>query len=500
MAQRTSILGTLLFVLASVLSPQKALAQQPTGDSKVKPYEQDVKLSIPQVAPRPMLTMGGGPSLRLNEVLQQSQSYFPSVTAVRQDRLAADADLLSSQGAFDIGWRTRAATTAFGYYRNYTIDSILEQPTPFWGTTVFAGWRIGRGDFAVYDGKKETNEWGEVRVGINVPLWRNGWIDRRRANIQRAELGQKIAQLGVSQQLLETSRAASVTYWQWVVAGKRLKIAKTLLDVAIERDKALEKRVERGDLPALERADNARAILQRQAQVVSAERAWQKASFDLSLYYRPSGKNAQMPDASALPDDLPEPTAQPANENEEIELALSQRPEAKRISIQREQTSIELDWAKNQTRPTIDFQFMVSKDLGDGPSYRRPADVEAGVFLEVPLQTRVADGRASSALANMAKLSAQEQLATERITNEVKDARSELNATLERIKLARQELELATQIEALERKRFELGDSTILILNLREQAKADAAIREAEALGDYQRALAVYQAVLGSLK
>ena len=43
-----------------------------------------------------------------------------------------------------------------GYYRNAALDVRVEQPTPFYGLTAWAGWRIGVGSFPVYDSKLET--------------------------------------------------------------------------------------------------------------------------------------------------------------------------------------------------------------------------------------------------------------------------------------------------------------------------------------------------------
>jgi outer membrane protein TolC len=167
------------------------------------------------------------------------------------------------------------------------------------------------------------------------------------------------------------------------------------------------------------------------------------------------------------------------------------------LALQREQASIDLAWARNQSRPAIDLQLSVSRDLGDGAAYRRPTEFEAGILIDIPLQTRVADGRADAAYASVVKTTAQEQMARDRIVADVRDARSEVEAARQRIKIAREELALARQLEAFERRRFDLGDSTLLIVNLREQAAAEAAMREIDALGDYQRALASLRSSMG---
>ena len=62
-----------------------------------------------------------------------------------------------------------------------------------------------------------------------------------------------------------------------------------------------------------------------------------------------------------------------------------------------------------------------------------------------------------------------------------------------------EELQVARELEALERDRFALGDSTQFLVNLRELATADAALREARALADYQKALVAVESATGRL-
>jgi hypothetical protein len=48
-------------------------------------------------------------------------------------------------------------------------------------------------------------------------------------------------------------------------------------------------------------------------------------------------------------------------------------------------------------------------------------------------------------------------------------------------------------VENAERERYELGDSNLFTLNLREIATVDAQVREVNALADYYRAFALYE-------
>ncbi|NDD03946.1 MAG: TolC family protein, partial [Proteobacteria bacterium] len=341
-----------------------------------------------------------------------------------------------------------------------------------------------------------TNPGGEIRAGLSVPLLRDGPIDRRRANIQRAQLGLNIANTQVSQQRLDAVRSATHRFWDWVAAGKRVEIYRILLKIAEDRDSGLAERVRHGDLPEFERRDNERAILQRRSQLISAERSLQQATLELGMFFRDPEGNPIFPGEDRLGLELPsiDRSQEPP---EGVEKALQTRPDLLRFGPLKTQNNVELLLAGNQTGPKLDVQLQAVRSLREGDPSRNGTQVEAGVLIEIPLQANVAGGREDSALATTMRLELQEKFLRDRVAMEVRDARSALNAAAMRAEVTHRELELAKKMEQGERERFRHGDSNQLFVNLREQATADAAIRELEALTDYQKSIASLKAALG---
>ncbi len=440
-------------------------------------------------------------ALSLHDVLSSVERSYPLLRAAELDRAIAASDVLSAEGGFDISWKTRGTVTPVGYYESLRAESMLEKPTALWGASAFAGWKYGTGDFAIYDGRLQTLEYGEVRAGLNVPLWRNGPIDRRRATLSRAELGSDVASLSVAQQRIEYRRSATVRFWAWVAAGKRLAIANELLSNVTARDAALGARVAHGDLPAIERTDNARAIEQRKSQVALASRGLEQAAIELSLFLRDTSGKPFSPKESTLPKSFPEPSADaPTIGAADYSIAAAQRPDARRLQLQLRQTQIEFDWAKNQRALGIDVQLAGSQDIGRAinsrPDLSKPV-FEASLLLDIPIQTRLMQGRIDAASAMARKLDYQQRFAQDRIQADVRDAHSAIRASLTRIEAARGEVKFAKELESAERTRFEQGDSQLLLVNIREQQTAEAELREVDAMLDYFRALADLKAARG---
>jgi len=455
-------------------------------------------------APRPAIARASVEAdprpLSLGEVLASINGTHPTLEAVRADVDAAVAERLAAEGGFDPVLRARATEVLEGYYDNSRLDIAIEQPTPLYGATIFGGYRLGDGEFAVYDGKQETESGGEVRVGASIPLLRNGVTDRRRASIRRSELAEPIARLSVDEQRLVLARLAANRYWDWVAAGRRYEVARRLLAIAVERDAVVGARVQAGDLPDIERTENARAIAQRRGILVAAGRALEQAAIELSLFLRRPDGTPVEPRQSRLPGAFPEPApVTSAGPSQDAARALVRRPEMRRFEALREQAWVDRRLASNQVLPAVDVQFFASQDLGTGRKDLDTTEVEASVMVEVPFFQRTARGNLEKADAGLAKLEAQARAARDRVLAEVRDARSALEAARQRIAAARAEVGLAQDLVAVERARFDLGDGTLLLVNLREQAAVEAEARVIDALADWHKARAAWDASQGDL-
>ncbi|MFN3429909.1 MAG: TolC family protein [Candidatus Sericytochromatia bacterium] len=457
-----------------------------------------VAVGGPDAAAQAALPSMAPSALTLDEVLTPLAESYPPLDAARRDLALAEAEAVAAAGGFDPAWRSRAAGVPVGGYPQFRLDTMVEQPLPWMGLTVFGGYRLGTGSFAVYDGKLETNAGGELRAGVAMPLLRNGPIDRRRANWLRAEGGLLAAQAALRQQQLEAFRLAAHRYWDWVGAGRKLAVGRAVLAIATQRDAALAASVQSGQAPPIERVENERAILQREAQVLAAERALTQAAIELSLLHRDLRGGPVVPPPGRLPPDFP---AAPDVEGLALDRALSQaqrlRPEPARLAAQRAQAQVELEWAENQLSPGLDFSVTGAQDLGSGSAIRAVPELEAAIGLDVPLLTRGPVGRIGVARAAVARLASLERFARDRVAADVRDAHNAVAMASRRWLVADRELALSRRLEAAERDRFTLGEGTLFLVNLREQATADAASRLVDAQVDLHKSWATYQAAVG---
>ncbi|MBM7119233.1 TolC family protein [Archangium primigenium] len=433
---------------------------------------------------------GEGVPLSLEEVLGSTREHHPRMEAAQRDVAAAEAELLAARGGFDPLVRARGLAIPFGYYQHERIEATVEQPTPLWGLRLSAGYRLGQGDFPVYYGQYETLSAGEVHAGLALPLWRDGAIDKRRAVLAQARLRQRIAAFELAGERLGLQRQAAYHYWDWVAAGRQLTIATSQYELALARRTQLAHRVTAGDIPQIEHTENERVLLGRDADRIAARRALERATLKLSLFLRDARGEPQVVSTARLPSGFPVPAALMEEGLERwLEQALRRRPELRGLDLRREVLEVDVALARNLAAPAVDLGLRVARDVGVGPANLRPTEVQGSLVLDIPLFAREARGQRRAAEAKQAAVAARARYAREEIITEVRDALSALRASHERVGLAHGAAEVARQLARAEYTRFEHGDTSLLVVNQREQAAVEAEIGEVRALVDYQRAL-----------
>lgn len=439
--------------------------------------------------------------LQLDEVLQSVLDRYPPWLSTLLERDLASGRLLQALGGFDTNLSAKLGGQLDGYYESTTLDAMLEQPLVS-GDTIYGGYRISDGFLPDYD-KNRTQDNGELVLGGRLPLFRDRTIDRRRAIVKQARIDVELADPTIARARIDFVRAAQRTYYAWVAAGRRLTVARELLQLASARSADLARAVERQFLAAIDVTDNDRLIAQRQVFVVRAERQLQQAALELSLFLRDTDDAPIVPDAVRLPTDFgtgaePAPPAL-ASLQADVELAIRQRPELRRLQLQIDRVDTDRQLAENQTLPNLDLVVEASRSLSNDP-YRDPNENElfVGAELKLPLQRRDAQGRLAQATATLARLRLDQQFARDRVVNEIADIRSALQAAFDQIAATRRNVALAGELVAAERRSFELGRSDLFRIQLRELQLADAQALAVEAELEYHRAGADYRAALGS--
>lgn len=437
-------------------------------------------------------------SVALEDVIASVYQSYPLLESALLSRTVAAGEQLAASGAFDLKLKSATENGPLGFYQTYRQSVGVIQPM-YHGGQAFAGYRIGRGDFQPWYLERQTNDGGEFKAGVAVPLARNRDIDARRAALWRATYGRQLVEPDIQAQLIGFVQEGSYLYWEWVAAGEKQQIADRVLQLAVDRTERIRRQVEEGLLDPPELTDNLRLVAERRAILADAERKFHQTAIKLSLYYRDLNGAPRIPAPVPLPA-FPEPSpVSPADLPADIQVALEQRPEVQVLNAIGRQLDVDYAESQNDLRPNVDAVLAGSKDVGEPTSPKNdkgPFELEASIFVEVPIQRRKAQGKMQAIRGKIAQLNAKRRLTEDKIVTDVQSAYAGLASAFEQVQQAQEAVEYAEDLARRERVNFDEGASDLLKVTLREQYAAEAALKVVDALLLYFQSLADYRAAL----
>jgi len=438
--------------------------------------------------------------LTLDEIIGSIYSGYPLLESALYSRDIAMGNHLTAHGGFDLKLKGASENGPVGFYKTYRQSVGLVQPL-YSGSEIWGGYRIGRGSFEPWYLERNTNDGGELKAGVSVPLLRNRTIDERRAELLRTGLGQDLAEFDIQAQIIGFIQEATYAYWDWVAAGRGHAIATRLLELATNRTDRIKGQVDAGLIDPPELTDNLRLVADRRAKLADAKRKLDQKAAKLSLYLRDGSGQPVVPNPSRLPP-LPEPRLIDAGQLEEdVMIALANRPDLRLIQTLWQQFDVDLEQARNLLQPNVNAVMWGSQDIGAPASSKRdksPLALEAGVYVDVPMQRRKARGKIIALEAKMQQLNAKLRMTEDKIKVDVQSVYAALISAFEQVQQTRQAVKFAEELAQRERVNFEAGASDMLKVTLREQYAAESAIKELEALLTYHQAQADYRAALAT--
>lgn len=435
--------------------------------------------------------VGNSQALELPDLQKRVIERFPLILEQQAKVLAAEARFRQNDGAFDHKIKAKTLNQFENQYDNQFWDVRLERQTGAWGTRLYAGQRQGTGSIPVYDKKYETSSIGELFAGLEIPLLRNRAMDAFRSDREQARLSAVIAKEDLRQKKLELVVKAGQAYWKWVVLGQKLRIQKAWYETASERQGFLARKVKAGDTSAIKLTDNERTLLKRQSELTKTEREFELARMEIGFYLGEPGPvlsevPAQFP---ASPPELSPPAAIPAT-----------LPAIRIVDTEAQILGVEKELARSLRLPELNLGVEGARDIGNlPPTQTDPDQLRVALRIEVPIENNKGIGKVEEVSAKV---------------NAIKQRRIWLNrqweVTLAQVlesqrQLRRQILQQEAETEATakmalaERRRWNLGDSDLFFVNIREQDEAEARVRLAEAHALEQMLLLDAQSLDGNL-
>jgi len=421
-----------------------------------------------------LLQGAGGDSVGFAEFQRTVARNHPVAQAADLAVRRARFGVSLARGAFDPTVTAGLEQKRFkgiGYYDEFEVRALL--PTPL-GIDFKLGWE--RADGQIINPERATPTSGLLTAAVVVPLGRRIITDERRTAVQQADAQAVAADAdrtrGVLQLLAESARA----YAAWYEASQRAEIAREAERIAVFRLDAVRARVQAGDAAAIDTIEARLEVRSREVARLDAENDVLAARTTAGVFvWTDQGRAVPMLDAR-----VPSaPTLWRVAPTADIEGRIAEEVRRLHPSVVRAEARVtELRagrrLARQQWLPDARVEFGA---LNAGSGF---GDLFA--FGDLGTNQKVS-GSASQSLLMMRERAriGQAEVGVDLGEWELTLAREQTVASL-RIAAATWralEAQRARQLEAVadaerlvvgEQRRFEVGESSLLIVNLRERA------------------------------
>lgn len=210
----------------------------------------------------------------------------------------AEAGVLAARGAFDPRLRFTSDQKRFDGTQYYLMNRP-ELSIPTWyGIEVKAGLETNRGDYL----NSELTPGASSYLGISVPLARNLLMDRRRATLAQSKIYRQQSYAERIQALNELLQDAGIAYWEWVKQYALFRIADDAVRINEQRLDWVRRAVQIGERPAIDTTEALSQLNQFRYLSQEALVRWQVSTIDLSAYLWTEGNRYYNLPESVRPD------------------------------------------------------------------------------------------------------------------------------------------------------------------------------------------------------
>lgn len=441
-------------------------------------------------------------TLSATAYLQVVKKYHPQskIAAIQRDK--ASAALLGARGAFDpilLGNTANKNLDGINYYQSNSTQLII--PT-WYGIEVNAGMEYlggNRTDPTATTGKTSFS-------GISIPLAKNVLMDKRRAALLQAKIMSNASEQEQRIILNDLLYDAADAYWQWAQSYFVYKSYLAITELNKKRTSLVITAFRLGERPAI---DTVEAVSQLQNFEYLQNEAWlnwQNTTQQLNAFLWTENNQPYELPAGVLPDkkveELFDAVVYPEQEKIIAE-AMAAHPELRMYHFKLKALDIEKKLKLQELLPKADIKYnFLNKGFDLIPATGKSLfdnNYKFGISFSVPL--RLSNGRSEYKMARLKITEAVLQQSQKEITvvTKVKNYYNQLVNYKTQVNLLQKMHTNYLLLQRAEETRFLNGESSLFLINSRENKTLETYIKLTETAVKYNKAFFALQWAAGQL-
>lgn len=400
---------------------------------------------------------------------QQVLLYHPVVKQATNTVKFGEKELLKAKGSLDPKFTSELGGKEYGGKEYYNLsNSALKIPT-WLGIDFKTGYEVNRGVYLSEENSTPTS--GLWYAGVEIPLGQGLFFDERRAAIKSAQVfkdnSENEKRLIINDLLLDAYSA----YWLWYEAYQKLKIAEEGLQFATVRFNGVKENALQGDVPIIDTVEAKIQLDNRKIEVIQQKYDYENSQQLLNLYLWTENFIPLEIQENAIP----QVNQLPALNLEKYKLdfsssTLDSLPLLMTYLYKLEQLQIEERLKKEMLKPQVNLAYIpLSKPVGNNPVQNLSINnYKFGVSVYVPLFLRKERGGLKQTKIKIENINLDIAGKKNEIKQKEAIIKNDLQRYYEQINIQQKQVSQAKNLRDSEQTRFEIGESSLFLVNSRE--------------------------------
>ncbi len=437
--------------------------------------------------------------LGYREMMKWVSDWHPVAIQARLITAAASAEQMKAAGSFDPKLYYALQQKQFDgkdYFK--TLNTGINIPLWF-GVDIKTGYEKNTGIYLNPENKVPNN--GLASAQISLALGQGLMTDERRTAVRQAQVLSQLSILEVRNALNELLYKSGKAYLDWQLAEKNLKTLRQAYAVATQRYEAVKKSVQWGDRAAM---DTLEAFIQQQDRWVSLQQAElevQNKRLQLSVFiWKENNQPVQIP-VTVFPDEKMDAAITAnliAQFRQDDARQLADHPYLGMFTYKIRQLNLEQKLKREKLKPVLNLQYspLTPADkwnFGFQDNYKWGITASFPVFL----RKERAELRLTKIKLENTKLEREYKVKSFEI-----GIRSQINEYLNyenQITVYQSNVNGYEKLYWAERKLYEIGESSLFMVNAREQSFMTAQLKLNELINKQNKAALELEYATGSL-
>jgi outer membrane protein TolC len=416
--------------------------------------------------------------LKYNEFLGYVKKYHPLVKSANLEIGFAQANLMMARGGFDPKIEVDFEQKKFKDSEYYSLlNSSFKIPT-WYGIEIKAGFDNSEGVFLNPENTMPNQ--GLTSLGITVPIGQGLFINQRMADLRMAKIQLKLSQAQQRLSAIAVLYDASIAYFNWKRNYNEVKMYETYLSNARIRYKGISTLIREGDRPAIDSIEAGIIVRNRELSLEDSKLKLAKAKLDLSNYLWLENNIPLELQDDIFPEEKLLLTIKETLRTNELMMAnpsIVNHPKINALENKIQMLDVERKLKANMLLPKIDLGYSYLSEPSAFSDYKFQ-DYKIGLNFYFPVFLR--KERGSLKITKFKLQDAQFDLDLERVqlTNKINAQQTEISS-LEKQKSLIDNLvnDNQTMLNSEERL-FTFGESSIFLINTRENNLVTAQISQ----------------------